>query len=151
MANIAAITVYDGAGTPVAHTLNPVSVSRPAANEILCEWREVAATVPVYAQIRLSMRLTQLKSGVWKAEVTTVVPVMESVSGQNSAGYTASPKVAYETTFRTTMFGNSRSTYNDRMLARQLHINVLGNISTSVAAASTGFSPNLFDSLISAT
>jgi len=150
MAAMANITVFDGAATPVSHTLLPISVTR-AAGTVEALFRENVAGVPTYAQISTLMRLGRLKSGVWKAETRVVVPVMESVSGQNAAGYTAAPKVAYEDTHVYTCFAHDRSVQTGRRLARQILINLMGNVSTSVAAATTGFVPDLVDNLVAPT
>lgn len=150
MSNIADITVFDGAATPVSHTLKAVSVTR-ANNEVVAEWRESLASVPTIAQVRAQMKVSRMKSGVYRTELRVVVPVMESVSGANSSGYTAAPKVAYENTIVITGFFHERADVAGRRLARQLAINLAGNISTSVAAATTGPLPELFDLLVAPT
>lgn len=150
MSAISDITVFDGASTPVSHTLKAVSVTRES-NEIRAEWREALASVPAYAQVRVTAILRRLKSGVYNSEVRCVVPVMETVSGQNSAGYTAAPKVAYENTVVVSGFFHERSDIAGRRLARQIAVNIAGNISTSVAAASAGPLPELFDQLVAPT
>ena len=49
MANIANIVVFDGAATPVSHTLVPVDVSRdPKTGAIVAIWREQVASLPTY-------------------------------------------------------------------------------------------------------
>lgn len=150
MSAISDIVVFDGASTPVSHTLKAVSVSREGS-EVRAEYREALASVPAYAQVRATLVLRRLKSGVYNAEARVVVPVMETVSGQNSAGYTAAPKVAYENTVVISGFFHERSDIAGRRLARQLAINVGGNISTSVAAATAGPLPELFDMLVAPT
>lgn len=150
MSAIANITVYDGAATPVAHTLVPESVSRDK-DSVLAEWREQLASVPKYAQVRLTTRLTRLKSGVYKTETRVVVPVMETVTNQNAAGYTAAPKVAYENTVILTTFSHERSDIAGRRLAKQILVNLGNNVSTSVAAATSGPVPELTDQLVSPT
>lgn len=150
MANIADITVFDGAATPVSHVLKAVSVTRNN-NEVVAEWRESVATVPTYAQIRASMKISRLKSGVYRVEQRTVVPVMESIAGNNVSGYTAAPKVAYEDTVILTGLFHERSVAAGRRLARQLALNLGGNVSTSVAAATAGPLPELFDLLVAPT
>ncbi len=150
MANIANIVAFDGAATPVSHTLVPVSVTR-AGNKVSAIWREVSSAVPTYAQVSAEMTSERLKSGVYKVDCKVMVPVMESVSGQNAAGYTAAPKVAYVNTFTATGFFHERSTQTDRRLARMLLVNILNNISTSVAAGTSGPAPDLFDSLVAPT
>jgi len=153
MANIANIVVFDGAATPVSHTLVPVDVSKDSkTGAIVAMWRENVASLPTYAQVSATARLTKSRrSGVWNVDFRVEVPVMESISGQNSAGYTAAPKVAYVDT--TGIYGHyhERSTLAGRRLSRQLALNIGGNITTSVAAATTGVLPDLFDSLIAPT
>lgn len=147
MSSIANITVFDGASTPVSHTLTPISITREKT-KVLAEWREVLAGVPVYAQVRMSAELTLLKSGVWEAKWTVVTPVMEAITNQNAAGYTAAPKVAYEDKMILIEYAHPRSTVTSRRLNRQLGVNVSGNISTSVAAATSGPFSELFDQLV---
>lgn len=150
MSAIANITVFDGASTPVSHTLVPISVTR---NKGVVEalWREQLASVPTSAQVRATARIEQLKSGVYKTECRVVVPVMESISGQNSAGYTAPPKVAYENTIVVTGFFHERSDIAGRRLAKQIVCNLLNNVSTTVAAATSGPVPELIDQLVAPT
>lgn len=150
MAQLANITVFDGASTPVSHTLVGISVTK-TNGVITAMWREQNPALPMEAQITLEMSLKQLASGVWVSTQTTSVPVMESVSGNNAAGYTAAPRVAYVDRFVTTGYAHPRSTITSRRLARQIHLNVSSNVATSVVPASAGFSPELFDQLVSAT
>lgn len=147
MAAQANIVVFDGASTPVSHTLAPAGVTREK-DTITAVWREQNLALPVYAQVVVTMKLTRLKSGVYRTENKVEVPVMESISGQNAAGYTAAPKVAYVNTVVTTGLFHERSDANGRRLVRQMAVNIDGNISTSVAAATTGPLPDLFDLLV---
>jgi len=150
MSQIADITVFDGAATPVSHTLKAVSVTREK-QKITALWREANAALPLYAQISAQVNIEVLKSGVTKVSAQVDVPTMESVSGQNSAGYTAAPKVAFVDRFQAISFAHPRSTITGRRLARQLLTNLLGNVSTSVAPVATGFLPEAMDQLLSAT
>jgi hypothetical protein len=150
MSNIADIAVYDGAATPVLHTLNPISVTREGG-KVTALWREALTTVPVEAQVYVTATVEKLKSGIYKTEVRTVVPVMESVSGANSAGYTAAPKVAYENTMLVTGFFSPRSDQAGRRSVRQMSSNIVRSIWTSVAPVTSGPAAELFDSLISPT
>lgn len=153
MANIANIAVYDGAATPVLHTLIPVDVSKDSkTGAITAVWREQVATLPTYAQVTATLRLTKTRrSGVWNTDFRVEVPVMESVAGSNSSGYTAAPKVAYVDT--TGIYGHyhERGTIAGRRLSRQLALNIGGNISTSVVPQSTGPAPDLMDALVAPT
>lgn len=150
MAAISNIVVFDGAATPVSHTLVPISVTR-AGQEVTAEYREMLASVPAYAQVRCMLKLTILKSGVYRTDATVVVPVMEAILNQNAAGYTAAPKVAYENKVVTTAFFHPRSTVTDRRLARQLAVNIGGSIIVSIAPVTTGPFPELFDQLVAPT
>jgi hypothetical protein len=150
MSAISNIVVFDGASTPVSHTLLAIDVTRESG-KVTARYRENLTGVPVEAQVRCTLSLEQLKSGVYKADSLVEVPVMETVSGQNAAGYTAAPKVAYTNTVRVTGLFHSRSDTAGRRLVRQMAINIEGNISTSVAAATTGPLPELFDLLVSPT
>lgn len=147
MTTQANITVFDGAATPVSHTLVPDGVYREK-NKLVAKWKESLSGVPDYAQIRLTLTRELLPSGIYRLTQRTEIPVMESVSGQNSSGYTAPPKVAYTDTIETTGYFSQRGTVTGRRLARQLHVNLAGNVSTSAAASATGFVPELIDQLI---
>lgn len=150
MSAIANIVAYDGAATPVVHTLIPVSVTREK-NKVTALWREALAGVPVYAQVRTSMTLERLKSGVYRCETRVEVPIQEVVTGSNSSGYSAAPKVAYTNTVVTTGLFHERSDVAGRRLVRQLAVNIDGSISTSVTPVTTGPLPELFDLLTAPT
>lgn len=138
MSAIASITVYDGASTPVSHVLQAILISRQPDGTQLALYREQLATLPTEAQVRMEIRQKTLKSGVVETRTRVVVPVMESISGQNAAGYTAAPKVAYEDTQEWVSYAHPRSTTAGRRLAKQILTNVSNNVSTSVAAATAG-------------
>lgn len=150
MSNIANIVAFDGAATPVSHTLVPVSVNKEKG-KVTASWREAATGVPVYAQVRCTMTLELLKSGVYKLTNRVEVPVQEVVTGSNSAGYSAAPKVAYVNTVETIGLFHERSDVSGRRLVRQLAVNIDGGISTSVTPVTTGPVPELFDLLTAPT
>jgi len=148
MSAMAGITVYDGAATPVLHTLNPIEVSRPTKDKVMALWRESPTNVPLNACISCEMSLERLPNGIYKAYQRVNVPVMESVSGQNAAGYTAAPKVAFVDSIVTIGYFSDRSTVEKHRLARQISTNIQGNVTTSVAAPTSGPAAELFDFLI---
>lgn len=151
MANIANIVIYDGQATPVQHTFVADSVSRQK-DEITAFYKEATATVPDEAQGRITVKSLRLGSGVRRVSVRVEMPVMESVSGVNSAGYTASPKVAYVDTVEAAGYFHARSTVVGRRSVRQLAINVLGSFGASPpGVVMTGPVPEAFDLLISPT
>lgn len=148
MSQVANITVFDGAATPVSHTLVAIDVTKEKG-VVTANWREQKPGVPVYAQVRATAKLQRNQSGVWRTEMRVVVPVMESISGQNAAGYTAAPKVAYENTVVITGYFHERSDDAGRRLVRQLAVNLMGSVSTTVTPVTTGPLPELFDQLVS--
>lgn len=150
MSAISNITAFDGASTPVSHTLVATSVSKEK-NVVQAVWVEKVASLPEYAQVRLAMKMEKLKSGVFRVEERLEIPVMESVSGQNSSGYTAAPKVAYTDTHVTVGLFHERGSIAGRRLCRQLGLNIHGGITTSVTPVTTGPAAELFDLLVAPT
>jgi len=142
------LVAYDGAGTPVIHTLAPVGVKQTVEG-VIAEWRELLSTVPAYANVAAVSKCKLQKNGMWRVEFRATVPVMESVSGANAAGYTAAPKIAYSNVVSVVGYFHERSTTLERRLIRQLACNALNGIATSVAPITTGNIPELFDNLIS--
>lgn len=150
MSAIANIVAFDGQATPISHTFVAESVAREGST-VTATYKEATAGVPDYAQGRITIKRAKLGSGVNRTSVRVELPVMEAVNGQNSAGYTAAPKVAYVDTVEVTGYYHDRSVIAGRRSARQLAINVSGNINTSVAAATAGPVPELFDTLVAPT
>lgn len=150
MSQISNIVVFDGAATPAQHTLVPISVEKTGkGNRIEAMWREQVSTLPTYAQVTARMSLSRNpKSGVWHVDFRMEVPVMESVSGANAAGYTAAPKVAYTDTSGFYGHYHERGSIASRRLSKQLLLNVSNNISTSVPAVSAGIIDELAAQLI---
>jgi len=150
------IVAFDGAATPASHTFVPVGAAAltpsnsKESSELRAEWLENLSTVPTIAQAKVSTSKRKLANGMFRVSIQVEVPVMESVSGQNAAGYTAAPKVAYINKF--TVVGNfhERSTIAERRLARQLAVNITNGIATTVTPVTTGAAAELFDQLISA-
>jgi hypothetical protein len=145
MSAFANITVYDGAATPVLHTLVPITIQNPSKDETIALYREELSGLPTEAQVSVLLKCKKLPSGVVQASIRVDVPVMESVSGQNAAGYTAAPKVVYVDSWSSVSYQHPRSTITGRRLARMIGTNILNNIATSVAAATAGCVPELFD------
>lgn len=148
MAQQANIVAFDGAPAPVSHTLVGESIERLPDGSICAKWKESLPGVPDYAQIRFTSTKRKLPSGVFRVANRTEVPVMEAVNAQNSSGYTAPPKVAYVDTVETVGYFHERGILTGRRLARQLHLNICGSVSTTVAAVATGPVPELIDQLI---
>lgn len=142
------IVAFDGAGVPVSHTLVGIGTGVENDSVIFADWGERLASVPLDAQVRARMDRRTLKSGVQQVSLTVSVPVMESVSGQNAAGYTAPPKVAYVDTIKVTGYFSSRSTIAGRRLVRQLAANILNGLATTQTVTTTGPAAELFDQAV---
>lgn len=138
MAQQANITVFDGATTPVSHTLIGEEIEKVADGVSTAKWREQIATVPGYAQVRATQIKRKLKSGVFQVVSRIEVPVMESVSGVNSSGYTAPPKVAYVDRFEVVSYTHERSTETTKRLAMQMLLNWASNVTVTTPAVSAG-------------
>lgn len=147
MSQQANVTVFDGAAAPVSHTLVPVG-NKAVKAEMIAEWREMLSTVPAYAQIKLRTSVVRMNSGVYRVSVTAEVPVMESISGANAAGYTSAPKVAYTNVCQFVGYFHERSTIAERRLARQLLVNFLNHVTVSTPAATIGPASELIDQLV---
>lgn len=150
MSAAANVVVYDGAATPVAHTLVPVGQESTPELGKVSKWREMIASIPQYANVRLTTFQKWLKSGTERLELRFEVPVMESVSGANSAGYTAAPKVAHTLQGSLVFYFSERASEADRRLIRQMVVNAGNSVVTTVAAVTTGPAPELIDKSITA-
>lgn len=137
MSQIADLTVFDGAVSPVSHVLVAESVSR-VGTTITCVWREKLATIPDEAQVYAILKIETLKSGVKVVTFETGVPVMESISGVNSSGYTAAPKVAYVDKDVHVKYVHPRSTITSRQNCTQISRNILNNVSVTTPAVTAG-------------
>lgn len=150
MSQIATIVAYDGQATPISHSFLAETIARDGAT-VTASYKEAATGVPDYAQGRITTKKTKLGSGVNRVSVRVEIPVMESVSGANTAGYTAAPKVAYVDTVEVIGYYHERSQIAGRRSARQLALNISGSVVTSVTPVTSGPVPELFDTLISPT
>lgn len=138
MAQQANITVFDGASTPVSHTFIGEEVARLVDGTVIAKYKETSLTLPDYACNRIEIERRKLKNQMTRTEIRVMVPIMEAVNAQNSSGYTAPPKVAHVVKESLVVFAHERSTETDRRLTRQILVNIANNISTSVAAATSG-------------
>lgn len=137
MSQMANFTVYDGAATPIAHVFSAVK-SWEDQGAVHSLWMELSTTLPREACATVHMTQRELKSGVLETRVRFDVPVMESVAGQNTQGYTASPKVAYVDSYELVNRKHPRSTITGQRLVKQMLANLLANVATTVTPVSTG-------------
>lgn len=112
--NFTQIDAFDGTySTAQVQGLNPIGIKMLTAGQI-ATWRAAVTDVPTNAQVTQTLKQETLRSGVVKTEMETVMPVMEAISGQNSSGYTAAPKVAFTDRVIVTVYSSDRSTYESR-------------------------------------
>lgn len=138
MGQQATITVFDGATTPVSHTLQPVGNLVDTSGVQIATWRENILGLPTSAQVYATLKQRTLKSGVVETRFRVVFPVMEAIAGQNTTGYTASPKVAYEDSSEEVTYSHPRSTAAGRNTCLQTLRNALNNVSTTVTPVAAG-------------
>lgn len=133
------ITVFDGAATPVSHVLVPVDNKVLKDGTRLAVWRENLSALPVEAQVRVEVYQREFPgSKVVETRTVVITPVMESISGVNAQGYTASPKVAYEDRVEFRQLAHRRSTVASRRLCKQIALNFANNVATTVTPVSAG-------------
>lgn len=138
MATQASITVFDGATTPVSHTLAPIDNKVLKDGTRYALWREYIASVPTEACTYVEQRQRVLPNGITETRTRVVTPVMESISGVNASGYTAAPKLAYYESDEHVKFSHSRSTGAIRLVNLQLLRNLMSNVSVTTPAVTAG-------------
>lgn len=120
MAAIGNIVINDGQAAPVAHTFFPVT-SGPKTL-----WRENISNLNILGQGTISLDYVH-KAELHKLRLALRLPALEVVTGSNSSGYSAAPKVAYINTFSADIILPSRSTAAQRKDLRVLLSNLLLN------------------------
>lgn len=145
MSQQANIVAFDGASTPLTHTLTSVGVYKDPLEGMIAEWREMLATVPNGACPHLKFRRRQLKGGVTRIAIDLKISVMETVLNQNASGYTAPPKVANVDQHSYVGYFSERSTTAVKRLGRQWLINILNGVATTVTPVTTGNAPEFID------
>lgn len=123
MSQIAPIAVADATSpTPVTHTFNPVS-SGPVAL-----YRESLTAIPLVGQgIMELVNRSGSDAALQRVRVKMMLPALEQVTGQNAAGYTAAPKVAYTNSVIIDFLLPNRGTVQQRKDLRTMLKNSLDN------------------------
>jgi hypothetical protein len=124
MSAIANLVINDGATTPVAHTLNPIT---SGTNSF---YRDTVTNVPIHGQIGLRlMSKSDNGSGLNKVKLIIDVPSLEVITGTSTqSGYQAAPKVAYSNKVIVDFILPSRGTLQNRKDVLALLKNALANI-----------------------
>lgn len=128
MGQMADITVYDDAATPVAFTYNPIG------NSPFPLWREASSTKSLRAKSTYTEQLVVQNNGLRRRVTRLVDPVMEQTSGAAADGNVAPPKVAHEITVGLQVISHERAT--EEQIANALKKAI--NIALGDATAGTG-------------
>jgi hypothetical protein len=92
MAAIAALSIQDGAATPVAHTFSP----NPDLVSNLPVWVDRSGGIAMgYPKISLSVRNPTKTSRIYKVTLKIATPVMETTSASTASGIPPAPVVSY--------------------------------------------------------
>jgi hypothetical protein len=128
MASMANILIKDDATSPTEFTFVPVTNSRP-------KWQTQIAGVPVDGQHTVEQLANErLKSGAYRRVFKVVTRVMETLGASGtSAGYVASPKVAYEIPVTVSMTVDPRATIADCANAAKMAAAALAGASSTTA------------------
>jgi hypothetical protein len=123
MSAIANIVINDGQATPVAHTFYPTA-SDPDA-----QFAENLSGIALIGNgnIKVSVKRVAQDGGMNRVRIVMALPALETASAQNSAGYTAAPKVAYTHTVSADFILPNRGTAQQRKDLRVLLANLLAN------------------------
>lgn len=145
MAQQVNIAAYDGQSTPTIRYFAPDGIERVDPQTTIALWRESLQSTSMNTQPKVAIKRQKLKSGVQVSTLEVVVPVPEVPTGGTPEGYAAPPKAAYEDRVLIIQYQHPRSTGLSRRVARQLALNIAGNITSTVTPATAGFWPDLAD------
>lgn len=124
MPAIAAITINDGAATPVARTFGPIKVD--AAQ--IAKYQDKSGGVPVgYPTITLQVREPNKQTKSYRAVGKVVFPVLEQTSASTATGIQPAPIVAYNLLFNFDFTLPERSSLQDRKHIKALAQNLISN------------------------
>lgn len=119
MASFAALTVNDYSAT--AHVFSPVSNNGREAI-----WRDGTAGLTVLSAPIISLVVLPSKDrSLERYRVKIVLPAVETITGSNAQGYTASPKLAYQLQVTADFVIPSRATEAQRKDLRTFLVNAV--------------------------
>ena len=121
-----AITINDGAASPVAHTFTPIG--KDDKGVLWFEQTTPTPTSPIGAKrigYRQSRNAGGQSNGSSKLVISMAVPALETL-GNNSNGFLSAPTVAYKVVMRMEVDMPERSLNQERKDTRVLFQNLLG-------------------------
>lgn len=123
MPTFAAITINDGASTPVARTFAPKTLIGTEAKFVD---RSSGITVG-FPELMVNQSMPSKTSKIHKVRLKLTMPVMEVVNSSTYNGITPAPTKAFDMTFDGTFFLPERSSLQDRKHIMALAKNALAN------------------------
>lgn len=124
MTAIAALTLADGAATPVNHTFNPANISADG----VAKWEDrsggIAIGFPVVTQ---SLRYPTKSNRNYKLTIKVVSPTLEVTSPSTATGIQPAPTKAYDILMVAEILLPERSTLQQRKDAMAFFQNLISN------------------------
>lgn len=110
MADIANLSLGDGLATPVNHVFTPVTSNMGSSGVAM--WRDSTSGLTILSAPRITLRngVVDPRTYLRRVRGAVEIPVMEVITGQNSAGYSAAPRVAHTVTLKFEAIVNARAT-----------------------------------------
>lgn len=110
MSAFTTMSILDAQATPVSHSFSPLDHSNDTYT-----WRETG-TGSVLSAMVISFAKLKAKagSGLERYRLKLFVPVLETVTGSNSLGYTAAPRLGYSLQANVDWIIPSRATTQQR-------------------------------------
>lgn len=111
MTAIAALTINDGAATPVAHTFNPVNIDSAG----VARWADRSGGIALgFPTLSYSLRSPTKDSRNYKIIAKVVTPVLEVTSPSTQTGIQPAPTKAYDLICNVEFVLPERSTLQER-------------------------------------
>lgn len=133
MTAIAAVTINNGAATPVAKTFNPV-----ANRDGVARWADRSGGIAIgFPVLSFSLREPKAGSRNYKLVAKVVLPVLEQTSPSTATGIQPAPTKAYDLIANIELVMPERSTLADRNDLIAFTRNFLANTSVITPAVQT--------------
>lgn len=124
MSAIAALTLADGAATPVNHTFSPVNIDQAG----VAKWADRSGGIALgFPVVTLSLRNPSKTSRNFRLTAKVVTPVLEVTSPSTSTGIQPAPTLAYNVTANIDIVLPERSTQQQRKDMAAFMKNFLAN------------------------
>lgn len=131
MTAIAALTLNDGAATPIAHAFNPVNIDQDG----VARWADRSGGVALgFPSLSFSSRSPTKGARSYKIQMKVTLPVLEQTSASTATGIQPAPTLAYNLLANVEMVLPERSTLQQRKDLLAYLRNYLANATVTTAA-----------------